>query len=405
MLKPSHPPPPPPQRSVVSSLKWRNRCRSVFLGCFAVVSLLAAASPAGAVAGYGDVPAGTYYTDAVQWSVDNGITGNDDICFVPDAAVSRAETAVWLHNMEGRPDPGDAHGFDDITDTAHNDAVSWLANTGITTGVSETMFAPDDTLTRAQAAVFLYRLEGEPSGAPAHNFTDVPEGWRTAGVSWLANTGITTGVSETRFAPDDTLTRAQLITFLYRYNNTPPVEINPDSPTPPKPLRTTTTDQSKARNGSAAAYCTATTAPPISPTTTTDQSKSRFTSETAKTTATTAPPTSLTTRTDQSLARFTTETAKTTATTAPPESITARTEQSLARITTETVSSTAWSSTTRTARSDTTGSRQRKQSPYGSRRGKAPRSEHHERPCRVSRDGAGALSRHASRAGPRSARP
>ena len=190
------------------------------------------------MAGYGDVPSGTYYTDAVQWSRDNGITGNDGCSFLPDAAVSRAETAVWLHNMEGRPDPGDAHGFDDITDDAHNDAVSWLANTGITTGVSETMFAPDNTLTRAQVAVFLYRLEGEPTGAPPHKFTDVPEGWRTAGVSWMANTGITTGVSETMFAPDDTLTRAQLITFLYRYKDTPPVEINPDSPTP----NTTTPD-------------------------------------------------------------------------------------------------------------------------------------------------------------------
>ena len=133
-----------------------------------VVALLAALlaaspSPAGAVAGYGDVPEGTWFTDAVQWAVDNGITGVSGPCFGPDVPVSRGEAAVWIYTMEGRPDPGDALPFNDVTGTSLKDAVSWMANAGITTGTSPTTFAPDETLKRGQAAAFLHRLAGEPS--------------------------------------------------------------------------------------------------------------------------------------------------------------------------------------------------------------------------------------------------
>ena len=75
-------------------------------------------SPAGAVAGYGDVPEDTWYTDAVQWSTDNGIASIAGFCFGPDALVSRGETAVWIYNMENRPDAGDRHSFTDVTDAS-----------------------------------------------------------------------------------------------------------------------------------------------------------------------------------------------------------------------------------------------------------------------------------------------
>ena len=191
--------------------------------------LLGLPSPAGAVAGYGDVSEGTWYTHAVQWSTDNNITGLAGPCFVPDAPVSRGETAVWIYNMENRPDAGDPHSFTDVTDASQDDAVSWMSNNEITTGTSDTTFAPDETLTRAQAATFLHRLAGEPV-APPHDFADVPEGWRDAGVSWMAHRGITTGTSATTFAPDETLTRAQLVTFLYRSKNEPDVTINTSTP-------------------------------------------------------------------------------------------------------------------------------------------------------------------------------
>ena len=187
-------------------------------------------SPAGAVAGYGDVSEGTWYTDAVQWSTDNGIADISGFCFGPDAPVSRGETAVWIYHMENQPDAGDPHSFTDVTDASQNDAISWMANNEITTGTSPTTFAPDETLTRAQAATFLHRLAGKPE-APAHNFVDVVAGWQQDGVSWMAHTGITTGTSATTFAPEDTLTRAQLVTFLYRYQDEPDVTINTSTPT------------------------------------------------------------------------------------------------------------------------------------------------------------------------------
>ena len=191
--------------------------------------LMGLPSPAGAIAGYGDVTEGTWYTDAVQWSTDNGIADIAGFCFGPETPVSRGETAVWIYNMEDRPDTGDRHSFSDVTNSPQDDAISWMANTGITTGTSPTTFAPDETLTRAQAATFLHRLAGEPA-APAHSFGDVVAGWQQDGVSWMANTGITTGTSPTTFAPEDTLTRAHLVTFLYRYNGEPEVTINTTTP-------------------------------------------------------------------------------------------------------------------------------------------------------------------------------
>ena len=91
--------------------------------------------------------------------------------------------------MENQPDAGDRHSFTDVTNGYQNDAISWMANTGITTGTSPTTFAPDETLKRAQVATFLHRLADEPS-APPHNFSDVVAGWQQDSVSWMANTGI-----------------------------------------------------------------------------------------------------------------------------------------------------------------------------------------------------------------------
>ena len=198
---------------------------------FALTAALLVGSPSqvGAVAGYGDVPEDTWYTDAVQWSTDNGIASMAGFCFGPDALVSRGETAVWIYNMENQPDAGDPHSFSDVTDASQNDAISWMANTGITTGTSRTTFAPDETLKRAEAATFLHRLAGEPS-APPHNFSDVVTGWQQDAVSWMADTGITTGTSPTTFAPEGTLKRAEIVTFLYRYQGEPDVTINTSTP-------------------------------------------------------------------------------------------------------------------------------------------------------------------------------
>ena len=202
----------------------------VSIAALTAALLVASPSPAGAVSGYGDVSASDWYTDAVQWSVDNGITGVSGPCFGPEVEVARGEAAVWIHTMEDRPDAGALHSFLDVTDASQVHAVSWMANGGITTGASPTTFAPDEPLKRGQAAAFLHRLAGEPS-APPHSFSDVVAPWQQAAVSWMTHTGITTTpVAATTFAPDATVTRGELITFLYRYQGEPEVVLDPATP-------------------------------------------------------------------------------------------------------------------------------------------------------------------------------
>ena len=196
-----------------------------------VAALLVPASPVGAVAGFGDVDSDRYFADAVQWSVDNGITGIDGSCFSPDKPVTRGETAVWIWRMQDRPQ-APAHSFVDVVAAEQQQPVAWMVSEGVTTGTSDTTFSPDRELTRVEAAAFLWRLAGRPDAA-AHSFVDVLSGWQQSPVSWMASRGITTGTSPTMFSPDGTLTRAQLITFLYRYNNSPTVTIDPDAPTCP----------------------------------------------------------------------------------------------------------------------------------------------------------------------------
>ena len=196
-----------------------------------IAVLLVPASPVGAVAGFGDVDGGSYFADAVQWSVDNGITGVDGTCFSPEKPVTRGETAVWIWRMRDRPQ-APAHSFVDVVAAEQQQSVAWMVSEGVTTGTSDTTFSPDRELTRVEAAAFLWRLASRPD-AVAHSFVDVLSGWQQGPVSWMASTGITTGTSDSTFSPDGTLTRAQLITFLYRYNNSPPVTIDTDAPTCP----------------------------------------------------------------------------------------------------------------------------------------------------------------------------
>ena len=207
-------------------MSWLAGHRFVVFWCVAVVSLVGG-SPAGAVGGFGDVVEGEYYTSPVQWSADNDITGIEGGCFAPDAEVSRGEAAVYIWNMSDRPS-APAHSFVDVIDPVQDTAVAWMLDSNITTGTSETTFEPDALLTRAQVVTFLWRLAGEPDAAE-HSFTDVVAGWQQGSVSWAAVQGITTGTSETMFSPDDTLTRAQLVTFLYRYAGEPAVDFDSDA--------------------------------------------------------------------------------------------------------------------------------------------------------------------------------
>lgn len=203
--------------------------------CLGVLAAsLAPASGAGAVAGYGDVPEGAYYTDAVQWSADEDVTGVMGDCFVPARPVTRGEAAVWIWRMEGRPAAATETAtsrFTDVHDVEQQIPVSWMAEEGFTTGTSPTTFSPSRTLTRAEAAALLWRLERDRVPAAPHGFIDVTRPWQQDPVSWMAEEGITTGTSPTTFSPDEPLTRGHLVTFLYRYNDSPPVALDPDTPT------------------------------------------------------------------------------------------------------------------------------------------------------------------------------
>ncbi len=193
------------------------------------ITLTIASSPAGGVADFGDVAAGTFYAEAVQWMVDEEITtGTAPGCFDPHGVVTRGQAAAFMWRMEGSP-PAAAHGFHDVAADWQQEAVSWMAATGVTTGTSATTYSPEAPLTRGQLAALLWRLARNPV-APAHPFVDVVAPWQHEAVSWMAATGITTGTSASTFSPDDFVTRAQVATFFWRYAGSPETTVDPASP-------------------------------------------------------------------------------------------------------------------------------------------------------------------------------
>jgi cytochrome c553 len=186
---------------------------------------------AGGVARFGDVKPHQFYTEAVQWMVDNGITtGTSEFCFSPDDFVTRGQAAAFIWRMEGEPQPPQPHPFGDVTAAYQQNAVSWMFAQQITTGTSATTYSPADFLTRGQMAALIWRLAGNPMGSPPHPFTDVFASWQIPAVSWLFAQGITTGTTPTLFSPDDNVTRGQLAAFFYRYKETPPVGVDASSP-------------------------------------------------------------------------------------------------------------------------------------------------------------------------------
>ena len=107
-------------------------------------------------------------------------------------------------------------GFGDVEDARYFTApVQWMVDEGITNGTSPTCFSPWDSVTRGQAAAFLWRMEDRPAAEP-HPFSDVEKEWQQEPVSWLFAEGITTGTSSSTFSPDLTLTRGQFAALLYR---------------------------------------------------------------------------------------------------------------------------------------------------------------------------------------------
>ena len=168
-----------------------------------------------------DVREGAYYYDAVLWAVENGITaGTSATTFSPAVGCTRAQVVTFLWRTAGEPAPTTSNApFTDVAKgTYYYSAVLWAVEKGITAGTSATTFSPDDTCTRAQIVTFLWRYKGQPEPVAANNpFSDVyKSAYYAKAVLWAAENGVTSGTSASTFSPDDTCTRAQVVTFLYR---------------------------------------------------------------------------------------------------------------------------------------------------------------------------------------------
>lgn len=166
-----------------------------------------------------DVAPSAYYAEAVAWMVEQGITnGVSDLLYGPNVSLTRAQMITFLWRHAGSPSGHPGHGFGDVAPSAYYDeAVAWAKANGVTTGTSSSTFSPDQTVTRAQLVTLLWRIDGRPA-APAAGFSDVPGGqYYTGAVAWAKDTAVTTGTTATTFAPDDAVTRGQAAAFLFRY--------------------------------------------------------------------------------------------------------------------------------------------------------------------------------------------
>ena len=167
-----------------------------------------------------DVPAGSYYEDAVDWAVENGITqGTDDTHFSPDGICTRAQAVTFLWRAAGSPEPETrAMPFTDVpVGSYYYDAVLWAVENGITKGTSDTTFSPNMTCSRAQIVAFLWRSEKSPAAGTANPFADVKSSaYYADAVLWAVKEDITKGTTNTTFSPNADCTRAQIVTFLWR---------------------------------------------------------------------------------------------------------------------------------------------------------------------------------------------
>ena len=167
-----------------------------------------------------DVATGSYYEDAVDWAVENGITkGTDDTHFSPDGICTRAQAVTFLWRAAGSPKPETrTMPFTDVpAGSYYYDAVLWAVENDITKGTSDTTFSPNMTCTRAQIVAFLWRSEKSPAAGTANPFADVKSAaYYADAVLWAVKENITKGTTNTTFSPDADCTRAQIVTFLWR---------------------------------------------------------------------------------------------------------------------------------------------------------------------------------------------
>lgn len=167
-----------------------------------------------------DVADGSYYEEAVDWAVENGITtGTGNNYFTPDGICTRAQAVTFLWRVAGSPTPKtEAMPFEDVLNGSYYyEAVLWAVENGITVGTSATTFSPELTCSRAHIVTFLWRAANSPSAKTANPFTDVAaDAYYIDAVLWAVKLKITVGTTLSTFSPDEGCTRAQIVTFLYR---------------------------------------------------------------------------------------------------------------------------------------------------------------------------------------------
>ncbi len=167
-----------------------------------------------------DVKEGAYYVDAVNWAVDKKVTsGKTETTFAPNDSCTRAQAVTFLWRAAGSPEPTASEmTFTDVkADSYYYKAVLWAVENKITSGMSDTLFAPDATCSRSQIVTFLYRMQNSPESKAENPFTDVKaDAYYANAVLWAVENGVTTGASATTFDPAGDCTRGQIVTFLYR---------------------------------------------------------------------------------------------------------------------------------------------------------------------------------------------
>ena len=174
-----------------------------------------------------DVKTSDYFYNSVKWAVGKNITnGTSSTTFSPYKSCTRAEIVTFLWRAAGSPEPTTTRNpFRDVNAVTHSSyykAILWASQKGITSGTSATAFSPDQVCTRAQIVTFLYRYAGQPSGYYSNPFKDVgatSEASYYNAILWAVGKGITTGTSATTFSPYASCNRAEAVTFLYRYTN------------------------------------------------------------------------------------------------------------------------------------------------------------------------------------------
>ena len=167
---------------------------------------------------FSDVSTSAYYYEAVKWAQEKGITGGiGNGLFGPNQPCTRAQIVTFLWRAAGSPEPKAMSSFADVsTDAYYAKAVAWAVENGITTGTGDGKFSPDATCTRAQSVTFLFRAIGKLVDSKAE-FSDVlTDSYYANAVAWAVENGVTNGIGDGLFGPDNSCTRAQIVTFLYR---------------------------------------------------------------------------------------------------------------------------------------------------------------------------------------------